>query len=804
MKSITLKRITLMSIVIGVLHGCMATQSKLTKAVSGGDIVAVEAALKDGSKIDEYDGFGKTALITAVINNNLDIARTLLSSGANPSQCTEQNTYCPVVAAARNGNTAMLKLLVDAGADINQAEADGTRAIHVAVIREQSAWELTGANKVEKIIANTKNVNEMLKMYGAGSEQFKTALQKLKPPTGENGTPEQDVAYYLIERGAEVAVENGNGEYPIVLAAKSGRGDVVNLLLDAGADINVMQRDGHRAIHEAAKQNRAKVVDLLLARGADVNSRMDKGMTPLIFAATNGHVEIIQTLLTAGADINLKDDDGITAMIYGGAAESDETFMLLLAAGGDVNQASNKGYRAIHYAAMRGRANAINRLVAAGAEVDVLTRGEEWSPLAMAAKEGSGDAVKALLAAGANPDLTGSDGISALYLAAGSKKKTDDVINYLIAAGADLDMKQGRYRWTALHSAADKGYYGTVKQLLEGGANPNIRDVDGETPLDRASVHGYATTKEYLASFGGRTNTYKEKRRSSGDNFGKIFSTLAIAGMAGNANLSADQTAQVMSATVNDIWVEEGRGTQLGSLYRDTMRSNDAAANNPTVRDMMVTRNQQQNSASNMNAEIARYRAMLEQQRALKGNGGGAKMQPPSSITAGNNHGKAGGVSNAYPDAMGVQLNSGTTSSLTSGWQSKQTTYGGVNSTSVSMQGSQTMASRKSTAASSSQSSMGGCQGTSSSLPAFTVEGRATSALVEYDRKKKDYMESACGARGVMGGGYRAVDRVVLKERTKGTTEQDYIRITASDGGVSCGCGDGSTARSQGGPGAAK
>ena len=38
------------------LIGCGASMSKLTKAVSGGDIVAVGEALKGGAKVDEYDG----------------------------------------------------------------------------------------------------------------------------------------------------------------------------------------------------------------------------------------------------------------------------------------------------------------------------------------------------------------------------------------------------------------------------------------------------------------------------------------------------------------------------------------------------------------------------------------------------------------------------------------------------------------------------------------------------------------------------------------------------------------------------
>jgi ankyrin repeat protein len=102
-----------------LLHGCGASMSKLTRAAASGDMVAMEAAIKGGAKVDELDDFGQSALYRAVNTNNIEIVKYLLDHGANPDLCTRGLRRCPIVLAALNGNTGMASLLVEAGADIN-------------------------------------------------------------------------------------------------------------------------------------------------------------------------------------------------------------------------------------------------------------------------------------------------------------------------------------------------------------------------------------------------------------------------------------------------------------------------------------------------------------------------------------------------------------------------------------------------------------------------------------------------------------------------------------------------------------
>ena len=208
--------------------------------------------------------------------------------------------------------------------------------------------------------------------------------------------------------------------------------------------------------------------------------------------------------------------------------------------------------------------------------------------------------------------MTGKYGNTPLYLAALSIKKKDtfDVMRYLIAAGADVNVKQVKYEQeTPLHAAVRKNHNNRVKLLLEAGANPKLRTSKGETPYDIASRYGHGQQIEgYLTSYGGGPNQDSQNNNS----FGKIFVTAAIAGLANSANISADKKAEVMSATVNDIWIKDGKGTQLNDMYKSGA---SGSTGNPLLDDLMNTKREQQSVSDMYRKEMKKYQATIKQQR---------------------------------------------------------------------------------------------------------------------------------------------------------------------------------------------
>lgn len=95
-----------------------------------------------------------------------------------------------------------------------------------------------------------------------------------------------------------------------------------------------------------------------------------------------------------------------------------------------------------------------------------------------------------------------------------------DVVTRLVEAGADINVRDELGR-TALMVAVDETYSGIVKYLLEHGAEPNISDNDGDSPLDVAKysslfrVHGDTEIVDLLVAHGAKGKggpSAKEKR----------------------------------------------------------------------------------------------------------------------------------------------------------------------------------------------------------------------------------------------------------------------------------------------------
>lgn len=117
----------------------------LYDAANEGDLLKVQALLKQGAKVDIQNKLGESALIIAVIREHIDIARELLSSGANPN-LPDNDGYTSLHHAALSNNLEMIKLLNDYDGDITIVLHDGSTIMHcvaVGVTQKKQDWELT-------------------------------------------------------------------------------------------------------------------------------------------------------------------------------------------------------------------------------------------------------------------------------------------------------------------------------------------------------------------------------------------------------------------------------------------------------------------------------------------------------------------------------------------------------------------------------------------------------------------------------------------------------------------------------------
>ena len=120
-----------------------------------------------------------------------------------------------------------------------------------------------------------------------------------------------------VGSGSEAGKDGGVWVDGLVKAAGVGPVDVVRVLLDAGVDVDGVG-NGSTALIDAVWNGRVDVVRVLVEGGADVNRHVSRvgwmGRTPLMRASRRGLEDVVRVLLEAGADVGVWDDRGDTAM----------------------------------------------------------------------------------------------------------------------------------------------------------------------------------------------------------------------------------------------------------------------------------------------------------------------------------------------------------------------------------------------------------------------------------------------------------------------------------------------------------
>lgn len=221
----------------------------------------------------------------------------------------------------------------------------------------------------------------------------------------------------------------------------------------------------------------------LNALGAPAGTRVT--MTPLMVASMNGHAAAVTKLLELGAAPETRSDDGRTAIIYAAGWGNAACVHALLASGARVDARGDDGWTATMLASARGDIEGLRALLSAGANVDARNK---WGQTALfiAAQAGGADRVRALLDAGARATIDWADnsGATALAMAAGAAD-SNEVLVELLGAGADPNLADAD-GLTPLMRAADRGDVERVKALLAAKADAGAKDRLGRTARDWA------------------------------------------------------------------------------------------------------------------------------------------------------------------------------------------------------------------------------------------------------------------------------------------------------------------------------
>ncbi|KAI8514592.1 Unconventional myosin-XVI [Branchiostoma belcheri] len=230
----------------------------------------------------------------AVREGDVQTVRRELQAGRDVNQGSNGDDMTALHVASWYGQTGVVKLLIQHGADVGARDEDGETALHWASRNGQ-----TGVVKL--LIQHGADV-------GARDKYGRTALH-LASLYGQTG-----VAELLIQHGADVRASNEDGMTALHLASGNGQTGVVELLIKHGADVGARDEDGETALHVASGNGQTRVVELLIQHGADVQARDKGGRTALHRA--RGQTGVVELLIQHGADVWARDKFGKTPLDY--------------------------------------------------------------------------------------------------------------------------------------------------------------------------------------------------------------------------------------------------------------------------------------------------------------------------------------------------------------------------------------------------------------------------------------------------------------------------------------------------------
>ncbi|KAH9087605.1 hypothetical protein LEN26_019938 [Aphanomyces euteiches] len=263
-----------------------------------------------------------------------------------------------------------------------------------------------------------------------------------------------EVAEALLGKNASVEAENNKGKNALDLASSRGFLEIATKLLEFSTAIKKLDELKAKALYLASKEGHLKVVIELLKHCANPNIKNQDGETPLHVATKGNFLEIVEELLNTGADVDLADNDECTALCW--AAHNDHCGIAytLLSRGASVNKPDMEGQLPLHWAARF-------------KYIDMLK----------------------------------------LHLDYEAK------VNAQCRVSLKIDHNQANFQqkgYTALHWASDRGHFQIVRELLARGADDNIRDKFGETPLKLASNNGNLDIFELLFNAKAEANLAKK------------------------------------------------------------------------------------------------------------------------------------------------------------------------------------------------------------------------------------------------------------------------------------------------------
>jgi cytohesin len=524
--------------------------SAIHEAATAGDTEQLGKILDaDGEAWKLADKAGNQALHLAAWNGHAEAVKLLLDCGAEVGARGFDEMTALHFAASKD-HAVVCQLLLENGADREALNGVSRTPLQMA---GQASRRVIGKFQVSVAGAETffgaaqaSRLDEVQRLLTKQPKLLDARVQRLTALMAAARDNRLDVMRLLIEKGADVDLLSDSddpelrGASALSLACGAGHPQAVRLLLTHGAEVNPVDVEAGATAAIPARQPLQSAISI-------GGLTIPRELSPKVIADLDIDIELLASFLQSGGEGENKDvvlrqlvralHETFLECRIRLSAEANEAkrkvIALLLDAGADPDRLTSSG-TPLGLAIVSGDAEVVRRLLEAGADPNtetssVLVRG----PLVLAilvegVDKGLGEISRAVLESGADP-LADSSGADAFQIAASFAEVS--VFRHLLAeldpdalsreeqgtllvsialqaawlrealdAGFHVNAQSGDMQNTALHRALSN--LEAVRVLLDAGADPNLADWAGFTPLHNAAEDGYPESIPLLLDHG--------------------------------------------------------------------------------------------------------------------------------------------------------------------------------------------------------------------------------------------------------------------------------------------------------------
>ena len=522
-------------------NGPNFTYTPLIDAIRNPRPATVALLLKKGANPDFPDREGFTPLQHGFLREDFEIVKIILNAGVDLKRWNSRGlTPLHVAASMANGDTSIVELMLQKGADVSTPTREGTEEIsdrlsppglqplHLAAAAGNmpviqlllksgakiDALSNAGETPLHIAAQNANLAVPVLLQAGADASRKTargdTALHLMLRPPASGGladpfaSPTRKEALTALIAKSDVNARGQQGLTPLLMALQAKDQIARDLLIAAKGNA-----DNTSEVFDAAAQNDAAGLSKLLkAQPLLASTVLPTGWTPLHMAALWNAPATMTALLAAGADVSARDSQGASPLhrvlqADKTSAELRANAILLIEKGADVNARSDyepyssrnnrwkehMGDTPLNRAILLSDADLVSLLLKKGARLNSRNEHRD-TPLMIAVKASKAEMIALFLQAGA--DIEETDEVEYSPLDRALQNGNDEVAKLLIAKGADVNHRSSS-NGTPLMIATRQGSLELVELLIAKGADVNVKDDRGKTAL---TANGRQTTDE--------------------------------------------------------------------------------------------------------------------------------------------------------------------------------------------------------------------------------------------------------------------------------------------------------------------